>query len=396
MQFENSSRALLPELDLFLLPATQTSVTKVNWVEYRPIGQNVDNTPIDIIIPGSSDYLNLKRSFLHIKLKVTHEDGTPVDNTATIPEHVGIINLFHHSMCNQIEVYLNNHLVSTSTNNYPYKAYIENLLQYGREAKETQLRNSGYYKDMAGMMDASEVLTGGNSGLSERYALVGANQTCHVYGPLNADMCQLNKYILNGVETRITLWPSKSKFNLVKPNTIVGDFKIKITDIYMHACKVTVAPDIVVAHNNMLMKSPAKYPYDRTRILTYALPTGSFLFREDNLFQFEKPDRIIIGFVSSAAFQGSYTRNPFNFLNLSINNIALYVNDISTPAQPMKLSFDDLDYKQAFYNLYTSLGKDGKDLGIDISPEEYPNGYTLFAFEVVSIMVCCPSLKKLI
>ena len=111
-------------------------------------------------------------------------------------------------------------------------------------------------------------LTGGNSGLSERYALVGNNPTCHVYGPLNADMCQLNKCILNGVETRITLWPSTSKFNLVKPDTITGDFKIKITDIYLHACKISVAPEIMVAHNAMLAKTPAKYPYDRTRILT--------------------------------------------------------------------------------------------------------------------------------
>ena len=164
------------------------------------------------------------------------------------------------------------------------------------------------------------MLTGGNSGQSERYALVGNNQTCHVYGHLNADMCQLTKYILNGVDTRITLWPSKSKFSLVKPDTIVGDFKIKITDIYLHACKVTIAPDIVVAHNALLAKTPAKYPYDSTRILTYALPTGSYLFREDNLFQFEKPERIILGFVASAAFQGSYTRNPFNFLNLSAVN----------------------------------------------------------------------------
>ena len=195
-------------------------------------------------------------------------------------------------------------------------------------------------------------------------------------------MCRLNKYILNGVETRITLWPSNSKFKLVKPDTITGDFKIKITDIYMHACKVTVAPDIVLAHNALLAKTPAKYPYDRTRILTYALPKDSYLFREDNLFQFEKPDRIILGFVSSAAFQGSYTRSPFNFLNLDVNNIALYVNAISTPAQPMKLTFDELDYKQAYYNLFTGLGKDGKDLGIDISPEEYPNGNGLFAFDL--------------
>ena len=81
-------------MDLFTLPDTHTSITKVNWVEFRPIGQNVDNTPIDIIVPGSNHYLDLKRSFLHIKFKVVHEDGTPVDNAATPPERVGIINLF--------------------------------------------------------------------------------------------------------------------------------------------------------------------------------------------------------------------------------------------------------------------------------------------------------------
>ena len=45
-------------------------------------------------------------------------------------------------MWEQVEVYLNNHLASTSTNNYPYKANIstiEILLQYGNEAKETQV-----------------------------------------------------------------------------------------------------------------------------------------------------------------------------------------------------------------------------------------------------------------
>ena len=48
----------------------------------------------------------------------------------------------------------------------------------------------------------------------------------------------------------------------------------------------------------------------------------------------------------------------------------------------MKLSFDDLDYKQAYYNLFTSLGKDGKDVGLGISPEDFPNGYSLFAFDL--------------
>ena len=47
----------MDELYLISLPNTQAAIyTEVEWVEYRPTGHNIDNTPIDIIIPGSSDY----------------------------------------------------------------------------------------------------------------------------------------------------------------------------------------------------------------------------------------------------------------------------------------------------------------------------------------------------
>ena len=48
----------------------------------------------------------------------------------------------------------------------------------------------------------------------------------------------------------------------------------------------------------------------------------------------------------------------------------------------MTLAFHDLDYQQAYYSLFTSLGKDAHDSGLDISPKEYPNGYTRFAFDL--------------
>ena len=46
---------------------------------------------------------------------------------------------FLHTLWTQVDVYLNGSLVTQSNNNYPYRAYIENLLSFGQESKISQL-----------------------------------------------------------------------------------------------------------------------------------------------------------------------------------------------------------------------------------------------------------------
>ena len=100
------------------------------------------------------------------------------------------------------------------------------------------------------------------------------------------------------------------------------------------------------------------------------------------MFQFDKPSQIIVGFVASTAYQGSYTKNPFNFVHKDLNQIALYVNDISLPGQPMQLNFDDNDYLEAYNSIFKSFGVDTQNKGNDISLEAYKKGYTLIAFDL--------------
>ena len=55
-----------------------------------------------------------------------------------------------------MDVYLNGSLVTQSNNNYPYRAYIENLLSFGQDAKNSQLsallwhRNTSEHFDTRG------------------------------------------------------------------------------------------------------------------------------------------------------------------------------------------------------------------------------------------------------
>ena len=64
------------------------------------------------------------------------------------------MNLFLHSLFSQVDVSLNERLISPSTNTYPYRAMLETLLNYGEDAKSSQLTMAMFYKDTPGKMDA--------------------------------------------------------------------------------------------------------------------------------------------------------------------------------------------------------------------------------------------------
>ena len=43
-------------------------------------------------------------------------------------------------MFSSIDLYLNNKLMTSNTDTYPYRAYIENLFSYGEDIKRNQLK----------------------------------------------------------------------------------------------------------------------------------------------------------------------------------------------------------------------------------------------------------------
>ena len=72
---------------------------------------------------------------------------------------VGPSNLWIHILFSQVEVFLNNKLVAPSSTAYPYRAYIETILNFSKDAKDSHLTSALFYKDKAGKMDAVNPLT---------------------------------------------------------------------------------------------------------------------------------------------------------------------------------------------------------------------------------------------
>ena len=141
------------------------------------------------------------RTQLYVKAKITKANGTALDPNTEL----GPVNLFLHSLFSQVDVSLNERLISPSTNTYPYRAMIETLLNYGEDAKSSQLTMAIFYKDTPGKMDAVNPVAedaGANMGLKARYAFTKQSRMVDMIGPIHSDIFFQDRLILNGVNLR--------------------------------------------------------------------------------------------------------------------------------------------------------------------------------------------------
>ena len=83
------------ELDLFSIPATQTSITKGQWIEYHPLSNITDSGPIEFNVSGSGEeYLDLAKTQLFVKAKITKANGTALDAGSGTRESISTFPVF--------------------------------------------------------------------------------------------------------------------------------------------------------------------------------------------------------------------------------------------------------------------------------------------------------------
>ncbi|CAB3990567.1 uncharacterized transposon-derived [Paramuricea clavata] len=207
---------------------------------------------------GTEDYVDLARTILVVRAKVTKPDGTNLGAA----EKVGVVNNFLHSLFKQVDVFLKGKQVTQATGTYAYRAYLETLLNYGPSAKDSQLTAALYYKDTAGKMDVADptVVGGnGNAGLRARYVFSKASGTVEMTVPIFSDIFMSERLLLSYVDLKVILNRSSDEFCLMASEDD-ADFRVKLTDAYLRIRKVKVNPSISVAHEIALKKGPAIYP----------------------------------------------------------------------------------------------------------------------------------------
>lgn len=375
----NTSVAEPSELSLFNDPPNQVAVQKIYFSEIRPISSfDGETAPLEFTVPGGgNEYIDLRRSRLYLKAKITKADGSALASA----EKMGIVNLPLQSLFSQIDVYMNGKCVSQNANNYPWKAYLKVLLSNGPSASQSQLQTQLYYPDKE-VLDDADAATGRNQGLRARYVFTQQSRTFDLEGPLYVDCFYLDKFLINGVDLQLRLFRSRNEFVLMSKEASPS-YKVTILDAVFKACKIRLDSGVLLNHANAITKSPARYNYLKTDVKMMTISDNTSEVYWDDVWNGRRPSKMYIAFVKQAAVNGSYDANPFNFQHFNLSEIVVTVNGEPTPVRPLKLDFDDnRNYVTALCNLYQASDKWYKDDGLIIDRDHFSKGYAIYAFDL--------------
>ena len=113
------------ELDLHVLPVTQKDILKS-----VPITKTTNNvltnttTSFDFTFKPSNNYTDLSKASLYVEYNVEKPDGTDV----TAADEAAPVNNILHSMFANVQMLINGEKLTGNFEQYPYKAYITDLI----------------------------------------------------------------------------------------------------------------------------------------------------------------------------------------------------------------------------------------------------------------------------
>ncbi|XP_005101436.1 uncharacterized protein F54H12.2-like [Aplysia californica] len=374
---QSSAETVDSALDLFSLPPTQTSVENGMYVEFLPLSSLGPSATVEFAInqKGSSEFLDLANTYLYVKAKITKADESSLDEGAG----VGPVNNWFHSLFSQVDLSLNNTLVTPSENIYPFRAYLERVLNFDSGAKQSQFTSEMFYADSSGHFE--QVKGDENAGMKFRCSLTASSKEVAMYGRLHVDIMNTNRYLLNGVDVKLRLVKSKESFHLMAEG---AGFKTSrsLTHVSLFVRKLRVNPSVQIPVNKALECTSARYPVKRVTIKSFSISRGNLGSTQDNLFLAQLHTRLLVCFVDSDAFNGNFTKNPFHFKHHNVCYVSLFLDGQQIPSSPLTPDFENNQFVRSYHRLFIELGLASTNEGNCLNMSDFAAAYCIFAFDL--------------
>ena len=262
----------------------------------------------------------------------------------------------------------------------PHLSILEVLLNYDKEAAESQLGCRLFRKDTAGKMEEMDITAHLvlNTGLGTRSEWKKTSKTVELQGRIHSDLFNQEKLILNGVDLMVKLHRHKLEFCLLNADAAPPS-KIIIMDAILYIKKIELTPSVFNAINTVLNDKNTQYAITRTTPKVFTVAREQQSQHIDNAIFGEIPKRISVCMMDNNSYNGNYKKNPFNFKHYNLTQIGISVNGEEVPFKPLKLNFDDKLFVTAYNTLFSDTGKlhgnrEDYSEGCIIKREDYSEG----------------------
>lgn len=368
---ENSSEALNESLDLFSVPATQVSIENTQTTIVTP--DHIGNV-IEIKIPSLDGYyLDLASCFMKLVVTIKKSSKTAL----AAGDKVAFVNNIFDSLFKQVDVFFGTTLINNADNNHAHKAYLYHLLNTTPQTASNYMTSQGFIKDTSSQMESTAAA---NEGFTKRKELTAQSKDLELIGRIRHGIFEQPRFLIDGVDVKLKMTRNSDDFCIHRVTAKTGVVVIK--SVEFHARQVKIADAVLLAHKDVLAKTPAKYPYTRLEMSDHSFPAATTTIQKD-IISGILPTRIVFGFVNTSNYNGHAEKNPFNFINCSITNMSVNINGHQLNGREFHFDFEeDNGNLEGFIGLFESLGKWDTETPFTIERDDYKNGYTLFGFDL--------------
>jgi hypothetical protein len=119
---------------------------------------SLDSTTIEFNLDRfeAANIWQIQETYVEARIEIL----TASNSVVPVDKQVGPVNNILHSLFESVRITVNDFLISTSSNHYPYKSYITTCLTYSSMAKNSHLNTQGYYQDLSSHMGPVDSNTG--------------------------------------------------------------------------------------------------------------------------------------------------------------------------------------------------------------------------------------------
>lgn len=368
------------ELDLFTLPPTQVAIERSYWREFQTSNPISNSGPYDFFLPSNPQLLDVQKNYVLIELCVKKNGNTKLEDT----DKVAPINLIGKTLFKSVKLNLNGTEVFNSGDKYAFRAMIETELGFDADVKDTNIETAGYTKERA--KSGKDTLDHGDTeAFLKRQLYFGDSKVVQICAPLHIDLFRQDRYLINNVDVRITLERNSDDFCLLKysgAGAVPDRYSIQIVSMKFYVRTVEIAKPMLLGLEHTLQSHTAKYPIKRVEVKSFHVAAGLHETPRNNVFAGQIPRRIVVGFVSGAAYNGALDKNPFNFLPFDVQEINVVAGGVIYPFVPFDLNFEENRFTRAYMQYWEAMGGADENSSTGITMRDFKYGHTLFVFNL--------------
>ncbi len=351
-------------------------------------------TVIEFNVHAGADYIHLEKTRLHGQLELQKFDTAksiwervPANDTTTV---ISCVNALPLAMIKQTSVELNGTEIDDCSNyGGGYKAILEQTFSNSKESvKNFKEKEFMFFPDSPGKASVNTLSASDENNTQFDKRRDHLLHRPHFIAPIACDLFTSPKYLVPGISMRIRFSIADPNFYLIYGAANTEKYRVVYKKLELAVRYVVVNPSIKLDQENKLKQGhEAIYDYPFGKISTHVVPTGLTSSVINEVCKGELPSTMLVGFVSSSAYNSEKTKNPFNFLTTNINEIYFDVLGNAIPARPFKPDFDttaNADFGGAlreFHALKDTLMLD-ENYVIPISYEEFVGNMCLFSIDI--------------